>query len=84
MPDNEKPAHPRKPPLQFTLPALFGITAALAELFGALSWLGGPPLASFIVLGVLHASVLAALGLLVVIAGSVTGEEEEEEEEEER
>ena len=79
MPDNEKPARPRKPPLQFTLPALFGITAALAVLFGVLSWLGVPPLASFIVLVVLTVSVLAALGLVVVIAGSVTGEEDDEE-----
>ena len=79
MPDNEKPAHPRKPPLQFTLPALFGVTAALAVLFGALSWLGVPPLASFIVLVVLTVSVLAALGLVVVIAYSVTGEEDEDE-----
>ena len=79
MPDNEKPARFRKPPLQFTLPALFGITAALAVLFGALSWLGVPPLASFIVLVVLTVSVLAALGLVVVIAHSVTGEEDEEE-----
>jgi len=79
MPDNENPARFRKPPLQFTLPALFGITAALAVLFGALSWLGVPPLASFIVLVVLTVSVLAALGLVVVIAGSVTGEEDDEE-----
>ncbi len=81
MPDDEKPAHPRKPPLQFTLPALFGVTAALAVLFGALSWLGVPPLASFLVLVVLAVSVLAALALVVVIACSVTGEEDEEEHE---
>ena len=79
MPDNEKPSRPRKPPLQFTLPALFGVTAALAVLFGVLSWLGVPPLASFIVLVVLTVSVLAALGLVVVIAYSVTGEEDEDE-----
>lgn len=78
MPDNEKPARPRKPPLQFTLPALFGVTAALAVLFGALSWMEVPPLASFLVLVVLAVSVLAALGLVVVIAGSVTGEDDEE------
>jgi len=79
MPDNEKPARPRKPPLQFTLPALFGVTAALAVLFGALSWMEVPPLAGFIVLVVLTVSVLAALGLVVVIAGSVTGEDDDEE-----
>ena len=78
MPDSDKPARPRKPPLQFTLPAMFGVTAASAVLFGVLSWLGVPPLASFIVLVVLTVSVLAALGLVVVIAGSVTGEEDDE------
>ena len=78
VPDNEKPSHPRKPPLQFTLPALFGVTAALALLFATLSWLGVPPLASLIVLVVLTVSVLAAFGLVVVIASSVTGEEDED------
>ena len=79
MPDHEKPVHHRKPPLQFTLPALFGVTAALAVLFGVLSWLGVSPLASFLVLVVLTVSVLAALALVIVIAGSITGEEDEEE-----
>lgn len=81
MPDDEKPEHPRMPPLQFTLPAMFGVTAAAAVLFGTLRWMGVSPAASFLVLVVLAVTVLAALVLVVVIAGSVTGEEDEEEHE---
>ena len=79
MAENQKPARPPKPPLQFTLPALFGVTAAMAVLFAALKWLGVPPLASSIVLLVLTVSVLAAVGLVAVIAYSGTGEEDEDE-----
>jgi len=57
-------------PLQFDLRTMFVVTAALAAVFGALRWLGVPPQASLLVLGVLAASVIAALGLVVVIAGS--------------
>jgi Flp pilus assembly protein TadB len=78
MPDDEKPVHARKPPLQFRLRTLLVVTAALALLFATLEWLGVPPLASLIVLVVLTFSVLAALGLVVAIAGSITGEEDEE------
>ena len=61
-------------PLQFQLRTLFGLTAAMATLFGVLDWLGVPSEVSCIVLVVLIVSVLAALGLVVVIATSVTGE----------
>jgi len=68
----------RPPPLQFGLRTMFVVTAACCVLFGTLKWLGVPPVASLIVLVVLAVSVLAAIGLVVVIAGSVTGEEEDE------
>ena len=69
---------PRRAPLQFRLRTMFVITAVLGLLLATLRWLGVPPLASFFVLAVLAVSVLAAVGLVVVIAGSVTGEEDDE------
>lgn len=66
----------RAPPLQFGLRTMFAVTAACCVLFGTLNWLGVPPVASLIVLVVLVVSVLAAIGLVVAIAGCVTGEEE--------
>ena len=82
MVDNNPPARNgrrrRQPPLQFRLRSMRVITVALSVLFATLKWLGVPAQASAIVLALLTVSVLAAVGLLVVIAGSVTGEEEEE------
>ena len=69
----------RRPPLQFGLRTMFVITAAFGLLFASLKWLGVPPLASCIVLALLAVSVLAALGLVVAIAASTTGEEDDEE-----
>lgn len=66
-------------PLQFGLRAMFAVTAALAMLFGVMSWLGVPPVARFVVLVVLAVSVPAAIALVVVIAGSVSDEKEEDE-----
>jgi Flp pilus assembly protein TadB len=66
-------------PLQFRLRTLFGLTAAMAALFGVLDWLGVPSEVSGVVLVVLIVSVLAALGLVVVIANSVTGEHDPDE-----
>ena len=66
-------------PLQFRLRTLFGLTAAMAALFGVLDWLGVPAEVSWLVLVVLIVSVLAALGLVVVIATSVTGEHDGDE-----
>ena len=48
-------------------------------MFATLEWLGVPPVASVIGLVVLGVGALAAVALVVVIAGSVTGEEEEDE-----
>jgi hypothetical protein len=69
MPGDDQSETPRPPPLQFRLRTVFAITLALGVLFGTLRWLGVPELASFIVLVVLAVSVLAAVALVVVIAG---------------
>ena len=66
-----------RPPLQFGLRTLFGITAACCVLFATLRWLGVQPPASYIVLAVLGVGALAAVGLVAAIASSVTGEDEE-------
>jgi len=60
-------------PLQFRLRSLMAITAAIGLLFAMLRWLGVPPQASLIVLVVLTVSVVAAVGLVTVIAHSVSG-----------
>ena len=77
MAENDRRASVR--PLQFRLRTLFGLTAAMAALFGVLDWLGVPAEASCVVLVVLIVSVLGALGLVVVIATSVTGEHDPDE-----
>ena len=69
----------RPAPLQFRLRTMFVITAACCLLFATLKWLGVPPVASLVVLVVLAVSVLAAIGLVVVIAGSMPGRGDDEE-----
>ena len=58
---------------------MLAATVAMAVLFGVLRWLDVPARAQYIVLAVLALSVIAAAALLVVIAGSVTGEEDDRE-----
>ena len=70
MQADDQPDTPRPPPLQFGLRTIFAITIAFGLLFGTLRWLGVPEPASFLVLVVLAASVLAAVALVVVIAGT--------------
>ena len=82
MNDCETEKNDRRPsarPLQFRLGTLFALTAATATLFGVLDWLGVPSEVSCVVLIVLIVSVLAALGLVVVIAGSVNDEHDPDE-----
>ena len=67
---DDQPETPRPPPLQFSLRTVFAVTVAFGLLFGTLKWLGVPQLASLLVLVVLAASALAALGLVVAIAGA--------------
>ena len=69
----------RPAPLQFSLRAMMIVTAVFCLLFGSLKWLGVPVRANLIVLAVLLVSVIAAVGLLVVIANSITGERENDE-----
>jgi hypothetical protein len=64
----------RRPPLQFGLRAMLMIMVAVSLLFGTLSWLDVPPLASAIVLVILIVSVAAALALVVAIAGAADDE----------
>lgn len=73
--DNET-ARAKQPALQFRLRTLMVITAVLAALFATLKWLGLPPTAGFIILAVIAVSVVAAVGLLVVIAESVTDKDD--------
>ena len=68
----------RQAPLQFRLRSILVITAVLALAFGALRWLEVPRYAGVIVLVVLAVSVLAALGLVVAIAGSAADDEDNE------
>ena len=64
----------RRPPLQFGLRSLLGITVAVSLLFGTLRWLDVSPRASAMVLLIVVVSVIAALGLVVAIA-QWTGDE---------
>ncbi|MFZ1933530.1 MAG: hypothetical protein WCB27_16405 [Thermoguttaceae bacterium] len=59
-----------RPPLQFSLRALLTLPIAVGLLFGTLRWLGVSPLASGIILAILTLSAVAAIGLLVALAGS--------------
>jgi len=64
----------RRPPLQFGLRSLLGITVAVSLLFGTLRWLEVPPRASAMVLLIATVSVIAALGLVVAIASAADGD----------
>jgi len=73
MTENEEESKGRRGPrpLQFGLAALFGITAAVAALFGTLRWFGVPAPTSGLVLVILVVSVAAALGLVLAIAAAM-------------
>ncbi len=66
-----RPERPRSPAIQIRLSTLLWVTAAVAVLFGTLRWLGVPPRASLLVLVVLLAGAMAAVGLVVVLARSL-------------
>ena len=65
---------PRTPAIQIRLSTLLGITAAVAVLFGTLRWLGVPPRASLLVLVVLLAGAMAAVGLVLILARFLAAE----------
>jgi hypothetical protein len=59
----------RKPPLQFSLKALLTLPIVVGLVFGTLRWLGVPPLAIGVVIAILAVSAIAAVGLLIAVAG---------------
>lgn len=69
-PTNPQPPkdEPSRPPLQFGLSTLLGVTVAVALIFGVLRWLDPPAWVGYLILAVLVASSLAGLGLAVMIA----------------
>ena len=73
--DQERAAPPKpadnRPPLQFGIKTLLGITFALALLLGTLQWLEVPSESIAIVLVIHVASVIAALGLVIAIAYTI-------------
>ncbi len=73
--DQERAAPPEppdnRPPLQFGIKTLLGITFALALLLGTLRWLEVPSQSLAIVMVILVASVIAALGLVIAIAYTI-------------
>ena len=69
-PPHENEPTPRQAPLQFSLRSMLVVTAAFGLVFGVLRWIGAPPQVSLLVLVLLAVSVIAAIGLVVVIAGS--------------
>jgi hypothetical protein len=70
---DEKDAKP--PPLQFGISTLLGMMIAVGLIFGTLRWIGATEQTSYIVMGILVVSLLAAVGLIVAIA-NIGGEDE--------
>jgi hypothetical protein len=65
----------RRPPLQFGLSTLLGVMVAVGLIFGLLRWLDLPAWVGYLILAVLVASSLAALGLAVMIARWTTDDD---------
>ncbi len=63
---DEPPEHAARP-LQFRISALLVLTAVVAALFGLLRWVGVPPEAAAVVLVVLVAGAIAAVGLTAAV-----------------
>ena len=59
---------PKPPPLQFGIKTLLGMMVAVGLIFGTLRWIGASEQTSYIVMGILIVSLLAAVGLIVAIA----------------
>jgi hypothetical protein len=58
----------RPPPLQFGIKTLLGLMVAVGMIFGTLRWIGASEQTSYIVMGILVVSLVAALGLIVAIS----------------
>lgn len=66
------PPASRPPPLQFNLRTMLGVTAAFGLVFAVLRWMGAPPEVSLLVLVLMGVTVVAAVGLVVVLAGAAS------------
>ncbi|MCX7424175.1 MAG: hypothetical protein NTW96_00835 [Planctomycetia bacterium] len=61
----------RRRPVQFGVRTMLAATAAVAVLLALVKWMGATPKEIAIVSGILVASVLAAVGLVLALAASV-------------
>ena len=61
----------RRRPVQFGVRTMLAATAAVAVLLALVKWMGATPKEIAIVSGILAASVLAAVGLVLALAASV-------------
>ncbi len=73
MTNDEKREKP--PPLQFGIKTLLGLMLAVGLIFGTLRWIGASEQTSYIVMGILTVSLLAAVGLIVAIS-KIGGDDE--------
>jgi hypothetical protein len=62
---------PRRRPVQFGIRTMLAATTAVAVLLAVVKWMGATPKEIVIVCGILAASVLAAVGLVLALAASV-------------
>lgn len=62
---------PRRQPIQFGVRTMLAATAAMAVFLAVVKWLGATSKEIAIVCGILVASVLAAVGLVLALAASV-------------
>jgi magnesium-transporting ATPase (P-type) len=65
----------KPPPLQFGIKTLLGLMVAVGLIFGTLRWIGASEQTSYIVMGILTVSLLAAVGLIVAIS-KIGGDDE--------
>jgi magnesium-transporting ATPase (P-type) len=65
----------KPPPLQFGIKTLLGMMVAVGVVFGTLRWIGASEQTSYLVMGILVVSLLAAVGLIVAIA-NIGGDDE--------
>jgi hypothetical protein len=75
VPTPDDGRHPKPPPLQFGIKALLGMMVAVGLIFGTLRWIGASEQTSYLVMGILVVSLLAAVGLIVAIA-NIGGDDE--------
>ena len=59
-----------RPPRQFGMRAMFGVTAACAAMFAAFRWLGLAPRTSLFIAAILGVAILGAVSLVVAIGRS--------------